>query len=378
MALSKMKNYLEMLETRKGNVMTIAMIFIFAFLSVIRLFPFENSLDKILSGTDDWSRYARFALDVKHNGISIPSLKENYWAPAGFLYIYFIAVNFYLFGENTVPIFIIQNLLLGCSIALIYFSFRDKMKSRTAIIFLFALFMFALIDVNKHYSFRLLSENLALFTVSAFFFCFIKGIEKGKLFFQLLAAVLMGLSILIRPNLFPFAFILIAIASFYYLEQKRTRSFFLFILLLLLSSSLLGLRNYVVTGRIAFLPTEGTSFGRIFLSHGFSLSMYINKLLFFLGFLSSLDPAYQWRPHWTIMWIGYFVYLFFRIKSKTKFEMWEVTAHLYIVCYYSVMLFIAPQVSSYGFRLLIPAIFVVLPFMCMTLDITKTEKKKVI
>jgi 4-amino-4-deoxy-L-arabinose transferase-like glycosyltransferase len=315
-------------------------------------------------------------LDVKHNGITMPSLKENYWAPAGFLYIYFIALNFYLFGENTTPIFIIQNLMLGISVACIYFSFRNKMKGLTGILFLFTLFLFALFDVSKYYSFRLISENLALFTISAFFLCFIKGMEKNKLSLQLLAAVLMGLSVLTRPNIFPFAFFLIAIASFYYLKEKRTmHNFFLFILLLLLSSSLLALRNYLVCGSWIFLPTEGVSFASRF--HLFPIRHYTDNLLFFAGFLSSLDPVLRWRPHWTIMWAGYIIYLFLRVKHKVKFELWEVTSHIYIFCYFSLMLFIAPQISSYGFRLLVPVIFIVLPFSFMALDklkpVTKNE-----
>ena len=143
-----------------------------------------------------------------------------------------------------------------------------------------------------------------------------------------------------------------------------------------MSSSLLALRNYVVCGKVAFLPAEGASFGNeLAAGHLFSLNYYLDKIIFFFGFLSNLEPACRWRPHWTIMWIGYFIYLFYRRKSKTKFEIWEVTAHLYIVCYFSLMLFIAPQVSSYGFRLLVPSIFIVLPFSCMALDKLKQGMK---
>ncbi len=367
-----------LLTRRTGNLIALSMILFFVVLSIIRLYPFQNSINDILNSTDDWGRYARFAMDVKHNGISMPSMKENYFAPAGFLYIYFVALCFYLFGENTVPILIIQNLLLGISIAFIYFSFRDKMKSSTSLIFLITLFLFALLDVSKYYSFRLLSENLALFTVSAFFFCFIMGTEKNKLSLQLLAGALLGLSILIRPNLFPFAFILPAIVPSYYLKQKKGMlKFFLFILVLLLSSSLLALRNYVACRSWTFLPAEGVSFGNHFLHlPSRSLTYYFNKIIFFLGFLSSLEPNCQWRPHWTLMWIGYVAYLFFRAKIKTKFELWEVITHAYIFCYYALMLFIAPQVSSYGFRLLVPVLFFVLPFSCMAFDKFAPQKNK--
>ena len=66
---------------------------------MIRLYPFENTVDTILQGTDDWSRYARFALDIVDNGILMPSLEECYWSPASFLYNYFVAFCFYAFGK---------------------------------------------------------------------------------------------------------------------------------------------------------------------------------------------------------------------------------------------------------------------------------------
>ena len=365
----KLKIYSEFLQARRtGNIFALFIVLAFGFLSLIRLYPFANTLKDYLNDIDDWSTYARYALDIMHNGISMPSINENYWAPAGFLYAYFIAFNFYLFGENDVPVFIIQNILLGFSVLFIYLTFRDKMKPLTSIAFLFTLFLFALVDVSKYYSFRLLSENLALFTMSAFFYCFINGMEKNKWSQQIIASVLLGLSVLIRPNILPFALLIIVIAYFYY-RKAGIHKLFLFMLFLMMSSSLLAIRNYYVTGSIVFLPTLGISFGNQLFSHqDFSLVTFLNKIIFLFGFLTPLEPHYQWRPHWTMMWIGYFVYLFFRLRENKWFKIWEVTSHLYIFCYFSLLIFIPPQLGSYGFRLLIPAIYFVLPFAFMALD----------
>ena len=373
MILIKLKEKIEkysitLKAKRTGNILALSILFVFAALSLIRLYPFENTLKENLNDMDDWCTYARYALDITNNGISMPSLNENYWAPAGFLYNYFIALSFYLFGENDVPVFIIQNFLLGLSVVFIYLTFRDKMKSLTSIAFLFTLFIFALVDVSKYYSFRLLSENLALFTMSAFFYCFNNGIEKNKLSLQILASALLGLSVLIRPNILPFEILIIAIAYFYY-RKAGIHKFFLFILFLTVSSSLLAIRNYSVTGSIVFFPTQGISFGSQFFSHhDFSIGFYLRKIIFCFGFLTSLEPDFQWRPHWTMMWIGYFIYLFFRLRENKRFEIWEVTSHLFIFCYFSLLIFIAPKLGSYGFRLLIPAIYFVLPFSFMSLD----------
>nr|MBA3706377.1 glycosyltransferase family 39 protein [Bacteroidota bacterium] len=246
-----MENYILFFKKRStGNILALLIILFFVCLSLIRLYPFENSLQKIVDGVDDWKLYACFALDIKHNGILMPSLYDNYYAPAGFLYNYFLALCFYLFGENTVPVFIIQNLLLGLSVAFIYMAFRNKMKALTSLLFLFTLFVFALFDVSKYYSFRLLSENLAIFTTSVFFFCFYKGLEKNKLSLQLLAAVFMGLTISTRPHTFPFGIILIVIVLFYFLKQEKVKilNVSLFVLLLGISASLLVIRNYLICG----------------------------------------------------------------------------------------------------------------------------------
>lgn len=367
--------YLNLLATNKtGNIIAIAIILVFGLLSVIRLYPFENSLTDILNGpTDDWNLYARFALDIKHNGILLSSVHGDYYSPNAFLYNYFLAFCFLISGENTVPVFIIQNLLLGLSIALIYWAFRNKMSSLTGIIFLITLFLFGLFDVCKHYTFRFLGENLVLFTIASFFFCFIKGIEKNKLILQIFAAVFLGMSILIRPNIFPSAIALMILIILYFVRcgKKRILNLFLFILFGLAGASFLSVRNHVVSGTWTCLPSESIFVGKFLLLHyDISLSGILKKLLFCFGFLFSIAPQYQWRPHWTVMWIGYFIYLFSRIKAKKNFKMWEITSHLFILSYYGLLILITDEghVSSYGFRYFIPATFIVLPFSFITAD----------
>ena len=373
-----MEQYLSILRKKNtGNILSLIMVLSFVIMALIRLYPFENSLLKIVAGVDDWKLYASFSLDIKRNGILMPSFHENYYAPAGFLYNYFVALCFYIFGENIIPVYIIQSLLLGFSVVFIYQTFKDKLKPITGIVFLFVLFLFALVDVSKYYSFRLLSENLAIFTVSGFFFCFIKGIEKNKLGLLLLAAIFMGLSISIRPNIFPFGIILIGIAIFYFLKQQKAKLFnlFLFSFLLAITSSLLALRNHFVCGGWTFFPTLGTSFGEnYFNDNSFSFSFFIKKIAFCLGILTPLEPDYQWRPHWILMWTGYFIYLVLRMKDKKKFELWEVTTHLFIFCYYVVLFLFSPQLGSYGIRFFLPVLFIILPFSFMAID--KLNNKK--
>src|SRR5205807_7088607 len=54
----------------------------------------------------------------------------------------------------------------------------------------------------------LLGENLALFTIALFFYLFIKGLDTGSLLLQLSGAAVLGISILIRPNVLLYGVVL--------------------------------------------------------------------------------------------------------------------------------------------------------------------------
>ena len=392
---------------RNGTIFAIAIIATFFILSLIRAYAF-GSFQSILDDTgNDWGIYARHALDIKHNGILMPSIKDAYYFPAGYLYNYFIALCLTLFGERSRPIYIAQHLMLGFSVALVYWAFRDKMRNLTGILFLSALFVFAFKDVYKNYSPLLLSENLALFTISLFFFCFIKGFEKGNFALQLMAAVSMGLSILTRPNIVIYGILLIPLVAPYYFKRWKTGFiklvFFMFVLVL--SSSLLLARNYLVCKKLLFLPAQVSSvaayiknfnpvppslelskvdtnllYTKMHLNKDIVgyveyvlqqprvfFTFYFKKILFCLGYLPIFAQGQGIRWHWVSMWAGYFIYLFLRIKNREKCEIWEAAVHLYIFCYYA-SLIMSASIHNYGFRMLLPAIFFVLVFAFVALD----------
>jgi hypothetical protein len=392
---------------RAGTILAISFIAVFFILSLVRNYDFK-SFESILNATgDDWGIYAQHALDIKQNGMLMPSAKTAYCSPAGFLYNYFIALCLVIFGERSLPIFVVQHLMLGLSVALVYWTFRDKMKGFTGFIFLCTLFFFALKDVYKNYTPLLLSENLALFTMSLFFFCFIKGFEKDNLFLQFTAAVLLGLSILTRPNIFVYGIALIPLIMYHYCKKDRSgfRNLSIFVILLILSSSLLFIRNYLLLKELCFLPSNMSSINGLKNFHPIPPSVdlsrasanllytklhlnkiianyaeyimqeprlffyfYFKKILFCLGYLPILlSGSYGPRLRWMAMWAGYFTYLFLHVKNHEKWEMWEVAVHMYILCYYG-SLVMTTTVHNYGFRMLIPAIFFVLVFAFIALD----------
>ncbi len=67
------------------------------------------------------------------------------------------------------------------------------------------------------------------------------------------------------------------------------------------------------------------------------------------------------------MWLGYFVYLFLRLKERKRMELWEVAIHLFIISYYGTLILIG-NIENYGFRMLIPAVNFVLLFSFLAFD----------
>lgn len=404
-----MKNFIEILSKKStGNILALSIVVIFLILGAVRLYPYQahNDLDNILISRDDWRTFAECGLDIKRNGMLMPSTKGPYSGSGGILYSYFLALCFLIFGENVVPVYFIQHIMIGLSVAFMYWAFRDKMRGLTGTLFLGALALFAFLDVSKYYAVRLLTENLAFFTISLFFFCFIKGFEKNNLKLQLLSALLMGSLIITRTNYFICAFVIILVVVPFYFKRrpKGIANLVLFILVMALSGSLLGVRNYLACGEWRFLPSYATPdyiLARNPVPPSVDLSgiatnpvykvlridktiispyleyirqeplmffkYYFKRVLFCFGFTPILVDAYRFRPHWTLMWLGYFAYFFFHFKDRQRFKMWEIAVHLYLFTYYG-SLIASTDIHNYGFRMLIPATNFVLVFFFLAWD----------
>jgi hypothetical protein len=337
-------------------------ILLFTLVNMFRLFPFQDTLwesqVKVQDNNfDDWDWYAQYALNIKRNGIFSPNPIS---APTSFLYGYFLAFCFFLFGENTIPVYIIQSILLSISIVLIYYAFCDKLK-RNKLLLLGALIVFGLVDINRHNTFRCLSEILTIFLLAAFLFFFIKGIEKNRFHYQLISSVLLAMSCLTRPNIWIFAIIAIIIYAYY---VKRYRNILLYIFVFFLIVSFQPLTNYFVNGCFVFYPTEKING---YFSTALSFNYTYRNLLSSFGFMSFTDPAFLWRPHWTLMWLAYFISIIYKIKEKQKFKLWEVISHSLIASYYLVVILVVnPDNGNYGFRFYLPALLVVLTISFVT------------
>jgi 4-amino-4-deoxy-L-arabinose transferase-like glycosyltransferase len=389
---------------RNNFILAFSVPLLFLLIAFFRLYPFQNTLLQIVADTgNDWSKYAANALDIKHNGLLMPGIEGAYEKPASFFYCYFLALSFFLFGENNVPVYLLQNLMLGLSIIFIWLTFREKMSRIVSHVFLFALVIVGLTDVSIYYTFRFLGENLALFSLSVFFLLFKRGMGKDKLPALLVSALFLGIAVLTRPNILLFAIALIVLLLLYGFKTQKVKPLLLFVAVLVITSSFLTIRNYLVCHCIQIMPSQGMLFNMIAfhpvpasvdLSHAVTyfdaylqyflqqpvlfIMHYVKKILFCFGFMNAVVPTYHWFPHWTLMWLGYFTYLFLLLRNKTKTELPEKTVHLFIITYF-VSLVLVGQVENYGFRMLIPGNFFVLAFAFLTLDkIIPLLKKKFI
>jgi hypothetical protein len=150
----------------------------------------------------------------------MPSVAESYYHPAGFLYNYFLAFCFFVFGPKLEPIFLTQSVLISLTIYFTYKTLRSGMGILRRIAFLFTLMLFGKLDVFDKFSFLLLSENLALFSVALFFFFLKKGLKTKNNFSFYFSSALLSLNVLIRPNIFPFTLLFLIALGIYYIIVK--------------------------------------------------------------------------------------------------------------------------------------------------------------
>jgi len=92
----------------------------------------------------------------------MPAVRGPYRRPGGFLYNYFLAGLFRALGINASYVYVVQSLLLGVSVSLMYLAFRPCLAPVSGLVYLGAVALFMYADYRR-FAFRLLSENLLLF-----------------------------------------------------------------------------------------------------------------------------------------------------------------------------------------------------------------------
>ncbi|MEK7812530.1 MAG: glycosyltransferase family 39 protein [Candidatus Desantisbacteria bacterium] len=122
--------------------------------------------------------------------------KEPYsWYPA---YCYFVAAVYFIFGHNPVMVMVIQS-LLGCiTCYIVYLIGKEVFNKSVGII---AALLCSLYGTYIMYSAVLLSPRLDAFFTTLAVFIGLKAIGQKSKLYSLILGVVLGLSILSRPNM---------------------------------------------------------------------------------------------------------------------------------------------------------------------------------
>ena len=226
-------------------------------------------------------------------------------------------------------------------------------------IYLLTLTAMLYIDFFRNYTFRLLSENVAIFLLPLCFLSIIASYRSKSALQALMAGILLGFAVLSRPNLILFAVLCIVIYLFYVVKNRHGSVLqpLLYSIAFLATFSLLILRDFAMTSQISIATITAGDAERP------NLVALVQRVLFSLGFTRAMgDQEFQAiRPHWVVLWVLLTLYLIVRLRLDHQWEFRDALLILFLRCYLVRLLAVAP-LNNYGFRMIVPVMPVVLFF----------------
>jgi len=339
---------------------------------LIGLFPLTNDVDETTSRGEDWLVYHQMAVNVLDEGLTMPAVQRDYSRPGGFGYVYFVALTYAVLGVRSGAVYFVQGILLVCATLTTAILFRQRFSLPGALLLTVALVVFLAFDMFRFNTFHLLSENLLVPLIAVLLWTVLKAESARRLPWFVLAGAVCGLCALTRPNAVFFG---PAIASVIVLHPWHPQRFHrlklaaAFIAAFAIVCSLLPLRNYAVTGDIGVwavlrpagwqLPdAEGKPGVPAFHWLAETVRFYSARAAFAVGIPTFLDPRYRVRAHWLFMWTGVVLYLWFGGGRPRMF--WERLL-LTLAAVYLLPLVAVAHINSYGFRMMMPAVLLLLP-----------------
>ena len=290
-------NYKILFETTKKRFVELWNLKFFRYAILIHLFYFILSLILTLvflrAQSDFYVYYRVGEICVNDpNNLYNPANYIDIWPFRYFPLSAFLFVPYYLMGFNLGFImFNLINLLLNIFISIILFKIillirrNDHEKENRRVILYICLYLIGLPQVFNYVLGQINLYVTLLILLSLFIFLKFKEIK-----FQLLASLLLGISIIIKPTtIFMIPFIIVLNYNF---EKKRI-SFDLKLSIIRLFGVLLPLSLNVVMFLIypdllsGFLTTNFTGSETVLLNHSFSITKLISNILLYVGVPSS-------------------------------------------------------------------------------------------
>jgi len=341
----------------------------FLVLGIVRAYPFIDDVQLPAPHPDDWHTYKQLAVSVVDGGLSIPGLASTYTRqPHGFLYIYFLALVFRVMGRiNSTHVYVVQSFIAGLSVSLTYEAVRRHLTARGGVVFMLALAVLMYVDVFRHLSFKLLSENLYFLVSPLLFICLFRSVDdpRHQARDSFLAGAALGLVVLARSSFTGSALLIIAVLLTAAAVQRRGIAPIVWLGAgLALAISGVAIRDYAATGHASLdLLTDPSDWVPVWKWPLGDVAAWIAaRTMFVLGYTRSIAPGYRMRPYWTVLWLLWAAYPARRIRSGRTVELWEWLAYAFVVGYIVPVVLVAGDIGSYGGRMII----VVLPLLLVS------------
>jgi hypothetical protein len=254
----------------------------FVVTGLVRLHPYADDVTAATAAGDDWLSYKLYAVSILDGGLHIPAVPGAYYLPGGFLYNYFVAAVFAIFGTSTGYVYVVQYALLGIAASLMFIFARGFLSSDVALGY-FVTCAIALYLSFGDYVHRLLSENLVVVLYPVLLISFVRALEQHSGPRIALAGFIAGLVVLTRPNLVILPVLLACVLVLFDRQKGSLGRAALFLTTTAAAFSLLPLRNAYVTGALVLTPAysvlvpDGSAFDLA--------AMVAQRLLFCVGIM---------------------------------------------------------------------------------------------
>lgn len=337
-------------------------------LGVVRTAADFDTMEFLQRG-DDWLGYEAAARNVLRGDFVGAAGRLGY---SSFLYPYYLAGLHGVFGERIWPVYFAQHLAFGLTCVLLGLLGRALWGPASGLAVLITATVVGGLDMGRWYLIRFLGENLGLLLLPLLFlalhrYCAAPGLTPG-----LTAGAMLGLAVLARFNLLPFAAVAVAYVVLY---RGRTgtgsaaAARIAFAGAFAATFGLFPLREYIAAGTWALVPigaslTYAGQPGSILerFQEGWTApltSVVLPNIAFILGYPKFAAPVYSIRPHWLLLWLAYAAWVWSHRQERSSGIIWLL--HAYVLTYLAVML---PNgfIWGYGYRYLLLLVFVLCVF----------------
>ncbi|HEX8172784.1 MAG TPA: glycosyltransferase family 39 protein [Thermoanaerobaculia bacterium] len=328
---------------------------------------------------DDWWQYKQNALDILEHGLTMPGAGAPYDLPGGFLYNYFLAAIFGLFGPNAEHAYVVHAALIVLTAILYFLIGRRGLPLWAAALFAAGvLFMWWRNALDL--LFRLLSENLACPLIALSTLALLRARERDSLRWYAATGALLGAVVLTRLNLELIPLALALVVLLYGAGDLRRRAARAAALLLpaLAVIALLAIRNGLVSGHYTIFAAKHLalvpSLGRAGL-----LATIVKRALYcagiMIGGMSMRVPGVIGiSKHLLAATIGALLWLIV-CAWRRRLDFIDAVAVAWLICAYGPFAAL-PDLGAYGMRFQWPtAPFVVFLAMRLVASITTHLRK---